>query len=57
MQRPGATVADVEARLARQLPLEQKLALATHVIDTGGTLEETRRQTKIVFEDLRKLAS
>lgn len=57
MQRPGATMADVEARLARQLPLDQKLALATHIIDTGGTPEETRRQTKIVFEDLRKLAS
>ena len=56
MLRPGATLADVEARLARQLPLEEKLAVATHVIDTGGTPEETRRQTKIVFEELRKLA-
>lgn len=57
LQRPGATLADVEARLARQLPLEQKLALATHIIDTSGTTEETRRQTKLVFEDLRKFAS
>ena len=55
--RPGATLADVEARLARQLPLEEKLALATHVIDTGGTPEETLRQTKMVFEDLRQRES
>lgn len=57
LQRPGATLADVEARLARQLPLEEKLAVATHVIDTGGTPDETRRQTKIVFEQIREMAS
>ena len=52
MARSGATRADVEARLSRQLPLEQKLALATHIIDTGGTTEETLRQTKMVYNDL-----
>lgn len=57
LHRPGATLADVEARLARQLPPEQKLALATHIIDTSGTTEETSRQTKLVFEDLRTFAS
>ena len=52
MARSGASRADIEARLARQLPLEQKLALATHVIDTSGTTEETLRQTKMVYDDL-----
>jgi dephospho-CoA kinase len=57
MERSGMTREDAEARLARQLPLEEKLAHATHVIDTGGTKEETLRQTKMVFEELRRLAS
>jgi dephospho-CoA kinase len=56
MERPNAIEADVLARLARQLPLEKKIAYADYVIDTGGTKEQTLNQTKIVFEDLRKLA-
>jgi dephospho-CoA kinase len=55
--RPGATEADVLARIDRQLPLEKKLEVADFVIDTGGTKEETLSQTIMVFEDLRKLAS
>ncbi|MCU1324744.1 MAG: Dephospho-CoA kinase [Bryobacterales bacterium] len=57
LRRPGATRADVEARLARQLPLDEKIALATHIVDTGGTCEETLRQTKMVYEDLRNRES
>jgi dephospho-CoA kinase len=57
LQRPKATEADVFARLERQLPLKKKLEFADYVIDTGGTKEETLNQTKIVFEDLRRLAS
>jgi dephospho-CoA kinase len=56
LERPGATEANVLARLARQMPLEEKLRLADYVIDTGGTKESTIGQTKIVFEELRRLA-
>jgi dephospho-CoA kinase len=56
LERPNATEAGVLARLARQLPLEEKLEYADYVIDTGGTKEETVSQTKIVFEELRRLA-
>lgn len=55
MRRPGATEADVRARLARQLPLQQKRELADFLIDSSGTPADTLRQTKIVFEELRKL--
>jgi dephospho-CoA kinase len=34
------------ARLAAQLPLADKIAVADHVIDNGGTLEETRAQVR-----------
>ena len=55
LTRPGATLSDVEARIARQMPLEQKASLADFLIDTGGTKEETLRQTKMVFENLKTL--
>ncbi len=57
LERPGATEAGVRARMANQMPLKEKLPYADYIIDTGGTKEDTLHQTKIVFEDLRKLAS
>jgi dephospho-CoA kinase len=57
MERPGATKSSVVARLEHQLPMEQKIARADYVIDTGGTKESTLVQTRMVFGQLRKLAS
>lgn len=56
LERPGATEADVLARLARQLPIEAKTPFADYIIDTSGSKEDTVRQTKIVFEELKRLA-
>jgi dephospho-CoA kinase len=57
LERPGATREKVMARLAHQMPLAEKLAKADYVIDTGGTKEDTLRQTKLVFDELRRLAA
>jgi dephospho-CoA kinase len=57
MQRPGAIEADVLARIQNQMPLNEKRNYADYLIDTGGTKEATLRQTKVVYEDLRRLAS
>ena len=35
-------------------PLAEKLAVATHVIDNSGSLEETRRQVARLWEELQK---
>ncbi len=35
---------DAEKRVAAQGPIDEKLALATSIIDTSGTLDDTRRQ-------------
>ncbi|NWS78056.1 DCAKD protein, partial [Crotophaga sulcirostris] len=44
MQRNGLARAEAEARVAAQLPLDQKLQLATHIIDNSRDQESTRQQ-------------
>jgi dephospho-CoA kinase len=56
MQRDRSTREEVLARIARQMPLEQKKRLADYVIDTNGSMEDTARQVHTVFEELKKLA-
>ena len=57
LERAGATREKVMARLAHQMPLAEKLAKADYVVDTSGTKEDTLRQTKLVFDELRRLAA
>jgi dephospho-CoA kinase len=40
----GMTEKEAQARIAAQMPVEEKLKLATYRIDCSGTMEETRRQ-------------
>jgi dephospho-CoA kinase len=56
MVRPGATEADVLARLERQMPLERKKEFADYIIDTSGEREDTLRQTALIYDELRRLA-
>lgn len=55
MKRDGWTRAQALARLASQMPLEQKRQFADYVIDTSGPKEDTLRQTDEVFQLLRGL--
>lgn len=57
VQREGATREQAEARLARQLPLEEKRKYAHFVIDTSGTRQETLDQVRAVFKQLRTEAT
>lgn len=60
MARDGAGEADARARIASQLPLEQKVALADWVIDNGGSEAETQAAVDALHEELLrrgKLAS
>jgi dephospho-CoA kinase len=52
--RNGWTEAETLARIAAQLPLEQKRQLADFVIDNGGTLAQTREQTRNVLTAIRE---
>jgi dephospho-CoA kinase len=55
MLRPGAVQADVLARIATQLPSAARLRYADYIINTNSTKEETLRQTKEVYDELRKI--
>lgn len=56
MHRDHATLEEVQARLSRQMPLEEKRKYAHYVIDTSGSKEETERQTIALYQELRSLA-
>jgi dephospho-CoA kinase len=55
MHRDGVTEAEVRARLSRQMPLEEKRKVADFVIDTSGTKQDTQRQVRAVYEELRRI--
>jgi dephospho-CoA kinase len=55
MRREGAAEADVRARLSRQMSLPEKRKFADFVIDTSGEKEDTLRQTRAVYEILRRI--
>lgn len=50
MKRDGCDREAALARIRAQLPIESKKAMADVVIDNSGSLEETQRQTRVLFE-------
>jgi dephospho-CoA kinase len=50
--RDRVTDAEARQRLAAQLPIEEKVRRADHVIRTDGTHEETARQVREIFTRL-----
>jgi len=50
--RDGFTVREANARIASQLPLARKIAVADHVVVNNGDLEGTRRQVAEIHEEL-----
>ena len=52
MARDGVSEAEARARVAAQLPIEEKVRRADHVINTDGSADETNRQVRIVYESL-----
>ena len=55
MKRDAIAREEVLARLSRQMPLSEKRKFADFVIDTSGTKEDTLRQTRAVYESLRRI--
>ncbi len=57
MRRDRLTREEVLSRLQRQMPLPEKRKFADYVIDTSGEKCETLRQTREVYEALRRIAT
>lgn len=53
----GLTQEEAEARLARQMTVDEKRPFADYLIDTSGTKDNAIEQTRAVFRDLRSKAS
>jgi dephospho-CoA kinase len=47
--RDAATIDEVRARIRAQMPLAEKIAVADHVIENTGTLEDLERKTEAVL--------
>lgn len=54
--RNGLTREQALQRIALQMPLEEKRAFATDIVDNSGTIEKTRLQVDALFEDLERTA-
>jgi len=54
LARDGGPADDARRRIAAQLPIDEKRAMADHVIDNSGSLEETERQVGELFERLTR---
>jgi dephospho-CoA kinase len=52
MTRDGLTIEQAEGRLAAQMPIEEKRALADFVIDNSGTLEQTEREVDAFWKGM-----
>jgi dephospho-CoA kinase len=50
----GLSESEARRRIAAQLPVEEKLRLATDRIDCSGSLDETRRQVEALAAKLRR---
>ena len=49
----GWTVDDARSRIRAQATREQRRAVATHVIDNSGSLEQLRSRVEAVYDELR----
>jgi dephospho-CoA kinase len=52
LEQRGLTRADAEARMAAQATDEERRAVATHVLDNGGTRAELEAQVELLWEQL-----
>lgn len=56
-QDRGWTREEAEARIAAQASSEERLALATHVIDNTGSRDDLRRRVEAIYASLRDAAA
>jgi dephospho-CoA kinase len=55
VERDALTLSEAEARLARQMPLDEKRRFADYIIDTSGSKDDTLAQVRATYNLLRSL--
>ena len=50
--RDGLTVSEAKARIAAQMPMDEKIRFADYVIDASGSIESTLEQVDIIYREL-----
>ncbi len=53
-EREGASEDETRARLAHQMPLNEKRKYADYIVDTSGSEEETGRQVRGIYRRLKE---
>ncbi|WP_304459843.1 dephospho-CoA kinase, partial [Alicyclobacillus sendaiensis] len=53
MERDGLTEEEAMRRIRAQMPIDEKRAVATYVIENDGSLESTREQVQALWQKLR----
>jgi dephospho-CoA kinase len=56
VSRDGLTFAQARARMAAQMPVEEKIKHAHYTIETSGTFWQTREQIESIYRDLLLLS-
>ena len=56
LQERGLSVEEAKARIAAQMPMEEKRRLADETIDCSGSIEETQKQVHAVIAKLKHSA-
>jgi dephospho-CoA kinase len=52
MSRDNISEETARQRIAVQMPLSEKLKYATHVIHNDDTLDQTRKQVEIIYQEM-----
>jgi dephospho-CoA kinase len=50
--RDNLSITEARARMAAQLPAEEKIKVADYTVDTSGTFRQTREQIEAIYRDL-----
>ena len=55
-ERSSLTPKQITARIASQMPLEEKAKFADFIVDNSGDIDHTRQQIEEIYRELRALA-
>jgi dephospho-CoA kinase len=55
MAKTGISLQEAERRIQAQMPVEEKRRRADYVIDSSGSLEQSRAQAQVIYPELRRI--